>query len=273
MDTKIVLVFDGGDILWMNEWQYSKTKSEFFTFLYNEFRDLMPNIRSIHNRYFETSGNLFPLWGVTRGRTFSAMTEVYLELLERFKRKLGEDSDRFKEILGKRREHNKIIFELGDQPFNFHETEWLEEAKCAILELSKDERFVLCLLTSYDTNIWPDKAKHLGVEEFFGSRVLAIPSRKTKQDFISVSNYYGKLHNTRFIAIGNGESDILPALGISPSWRGIYIPHASSSPVFNNKEGVDVYTPPPMEDNRVLTLDSIKDLSSVDFEKLFLEEK
>ena len=271
MDTKIVLVFDGDDTLWPVEWQYSKAKAAFFDFLYEEFEDLMPELQCIVARYFQISRGLFSLWGVMRGRTFSAMTEMYLELREYFKKNLGEDSDRFKEILGKRREHNKIIFELGDQPFNFYKTYWWEEAKCAISELSKDDRFVLCLLTSYDTNIWPDKARHLGVEEVFESRVLVVPSRKTKQDFISVSKYYSKHHNTRFVAIGNGESDILPALEISPLWQGMYIPRSSSSPVFRDAKGADVYTPPPMDDDRVLTLESIKDLLSVDFKELFLE--
>jgi len=273
MYAKIVLVFDGDDTLWPVEWQYSKAKAAFFDFLYEEFTDLMPDLQFVVARYFQISRDLFPLWGVMRGRTFSAMTEAYLELLEYFKKKIGEDSDRFKEILRKRKEHNKRIFELGDQPFDFRKTHWLEEAKCSLSQLSNDERFVLCLLTSYDTNVWRDKAKHLGVEEFFGSRVLAIPTKKTKQDFITVSGYYRRLHGSKFIAVGNGESDILPALKISPLWRGVYIPHSSSSPVFSDKQGESIYTPPPMDNDRVLTLSSIRDLSSVDFEKLFPKKK
>ena len=85
MFTKIIFVFDGDDTLWPVEWQYSKAKAAFFNFLFEEFTDLMPEeLQCIVARYFQISRDLFPLWGVAKGRTFSAMTEMYLELLEHF---------------------------------------------------------------------------------------------------------------------------------------------------------------------------------------------
>ncbi len=258
----IVLVFDGDDTLWMNEWQYSKARADFFAFLYKEFGDLMPSFSLVSPRHFEIDHGLFPVWGIERGRVFTAMLKTYHELLEYFKNKASPR--RMAEILDKQKEHEKRIFEIGDQPFDFYDLKWVEGAEDVLEELIADGRFTLCLLTSYDSKVWRDRSKYLGVDRFF-SRIKTVSGRKTKQDFIDVSDYDKAFHRAKFCAIGNGESDIRPALEISPLWRGIYIPHASSSPVFQNKKGADIYIPPPIEDDRVLTLRSIKDLSSVDF--------
>lgn len=262
---KIVLVFDGDDTLWMNEWQYLKARADFFAFLYSEFGDLMPSFILLFPRYFEVDHGLFAVWGIERGRVFLAMQKVYRELLEYFRKKLGEESDRFRAIVGKQSEHEKRIFQIGDKPFDFYDIQWVDGAEGVLAGLKNDGRFTLCLLTSYDAKVWRDRSKYLGVDRFF-ERITTVSGRKTKQDFIEASDYYKAMHRARFCAIGNGASDILPALEISPLWRGIYIPHGSASPVFHNEKGADAYTPPPIKDDRVLTLRSIKDLSSVDFE-------
>jgi phosphoglycolate phosphatase-like HAD superfamily hydrolase len=265
MKTDVVLVFDGDDTLWMNEWQYSRARAVFFAFLYEEFGDLMPSLVRVFPHYFEIDHGLFPIWGIERGRVFTAMIKTYQELLEHFRKKLGEENERYKAIVGKKEEHEKRIFEIGDMPFDFYDMKWVDGAEDVLAELKRDDRFTLCLLTSYDAKVWRDRSKYLGVDRFF-EYVKVVSGRKTKLDFIEASDYYRAMHRARFCAIGNGESDIRPALEISPLWRGIYIPHASSSPVFQNKKGADIYMPPPIEDDRVLTLRSIRDLSSVDFE-------
>ncbi|MFY9457985.1 MAG: hypothetical protein WAP23_03630 [Candidatus Spechtbacterales bacterium] len=268
---KIVLVFDGDDTLWMNEWQYSKARADFFAFLYSEFGDLMPSFILLFPRYFEIDHGLFPVWGIERGRVFIAMQKVYRELLEYFRKKLGEENDRFRAIMEKQPEHEKRIFEIGDQPFEFYDLKWVEGAEKVLSELRNDDRFILCLLTSYDAKVWRDRSKFLGVEECFGDRIKTVSGRKTKQDFMDASRYQDELHHARFLAIGNGESDILPALEISPLWHGIYIPHGSASPVFHNKKGANIYIPPPMDNPRVITLSSIGELRLIDFENFCLK--
>ena len=265
MGGKFVLVFDGDDTLWMNEWQYSRARSLFFAFLYEEFRDLMPSLSILVPHYFEIKDALFRTWGIERGRVLVEMRKTYEELIEHFKKKLGEESERFKALLEKQEAHEKIIFEIADMPFDFYDMKWVDGAENVLFELKQDGRFALYLLTSYDARVWRDRSKYLGVDRFFEG-IKTVSGKKNKQDFLEASDYYKAMHRAKFCAIGNGESDILPALEISPLWRGIYIPHASSSPVFQNKKGADVYIPPPIENDRVLTLRSIKDLSSVDFE-------
>ena len=268
MDTNVVLVFDGDDTLWMNEWQYSKARAEFLSFLYTEFGDLMPSIALLMPRYFAIDHDLFSIWGIERGRVSRAMQIAYHELLEYFKAKTSPD--RMAEILEKQEEHEKLIFKLGDQPFDFYDMRWVEGAEEMLAELKEDGRFTLRLLTSYDAKVWRERSKYLGVDRFFDG-IKTVSGRKTKHDFVDVSDYWRTLHRSRFCAIGNGESDIHPALEISPLWYGIYIPHASSSPVFNNKQGADAYIPPPIDDKRVLNLCSIRDILSVDFDDFCLK--
>jgi len=268
MDTNVTLVFDGDDTLWTNEWQYSKSRAEFLSFLYTEFGDLMPSIALLMPRYFAIDHGLFSIWGIERGRVSRAMQIVYHELLEYFKEKAVPD--RMAEILKKQEKHEKRIFELGDQPFDFYDMSWVDGAEETLAELKEDERFTLRLLTSYDAKVWRERSKYLSVDRFFDG-IKTVSGRKTKHDFVDVSDYWRTLHRSRFCAIGNGESDIHPALEISPLWYGIYVPHASSSPVFNNKQGADAYIPPPIDDKRVLNLCSIRDILSVDFDDFCLK--
>lgn len=262
---KIVLVLDGDDTLWMNEWQYSKARANFFAFLYEEFGRWMPSLKRVPARYWEIDNELFAIWGIRRGRVFFGMQKVYHELLEYFKKKLSKDI--MAEILERQPEHEKIIYELGDQPFNFRDLTWVDGAQ-AVLQRLKEEGYTLCLLTSYDENIWPDRGAFLGVEKYFSKdRIRAVPGRKTEEDFIAVSGYDEDMSSdTLFCAIGNGETDILPALEISDKWRGIYIPYGSGSPLFNTEKGDDWFTPPPIEHPRVINLKSIAQLGAVDFE-------
>lgn len=268
---QIVLVFDGDDTCWMNVWQYYKAGADFFAFLYEEFRDLMPGLQPLFARYFEHDYGLFPLWGIERGRVFFGMLKTYEELLGHFKEKLGESNERFQEILRKKPEHEKRIYEIGDQPFDFYQMKWVDGAREILQEFQNGHQFTTCLLTSYDANVWRDRGKYLEADKYF-SRIRIVPSRKTSDDFIEVSGLNTAPPDTVFYAIGNAETDILPALEISDQWRGIYIPHCSSSPMFQAKKGDagDVYAPPAIDNPRVITIRSFAELRRVDFEKFLL---
>lgn len=265
---KIVLVFDGDDTCWMNNWQYARARATFFKFLFDEFQDLMPGFDVLFTRYFHNDWDeLAPVWGIQRGRVFLGMLKTYDELLNYFKQRLGGESERFKAILAKRNEHEKRIFEFGDMPFNFYETNWVEGLRELLSELKRDGRFMLCLLTSYDANVWRDRGKYLEADKYF-DRIKTVWSKKTAQDFIDVSGYAEAPKDTLFYTIGNSAStDILVALEISERWQGIYVPHPSSSPIFKTKQGEsdDPYIPPPLDHPRVITLRNILDLRLVDF--------
>lgn len=265
----IVLVFDGDDTLWMNERQYSKARADFLAFLCAIFGSAMPSLRVAIERLYKFDSDLYSLWGVQRGRVFFAMLHVYREILGYLRGRLSERQ--FQDILKKQREHEKRIYEIGDQPFNFHELEWLEFAQEVLGEFKRDPRITLCLLTSYDEALWPDRAEFLGVREYF-DRVLAVSATKTKENFIEVSGWRNKCPNTLFYAIGNGPKDILPALEISQQWHGIHIPFGLEAPIVRGEHGKDVYTPPPVGDPRVMTLRRIEELRMVDFERFCIRD-
>jgi len=89
-----------------------------------------------------------------------------------------------------------------------------------------------------------------------------------------VSGWGSHEPGTKFYAIGNGESDITPALEISDDWHGIYLPHGSTSAYFINEKSDDPYMPPSMNHPRVLTLDSIRQLRLINFDAFhYCEEK
>jgi phosphoglycolate phosphatase-like HAD superfamily hydrolase len=255
---KIILVFDGDDTCWHNIWQYEKARVKFFDFLYNEFKGGMPGLKFLVDRYYEIDHSLYPLWGIQRGRVFYAMYKTYCELAQH----LGLEVDP---------KHEKRIFEIGDMPFDFYETEWVDGLREILLNLKKDKRFTLCLLTSYDANVWRDRAKHLEIDKYFDN-VKTVWSRKSERDFIEVSGYCDeKHHNTLLYSIGNAaETDILTAVGISDRWRGLYVPHASSSPIFTTNKGEEPYMPPPLENERVITLKSVLELGDMDFDNFIL---
>lgn len=269
---RVVLVFDGDDTCWMNAWQYERARTIFLAFLYEEFSGLMPGLDFLFPRYKEIDNALFAVWGIQRGRVFFGMLKTYYELVDHFKRKLGEDNAEFKAILAKKPEHEKKIFEFGDMPFNFYEMHWVEGLEVLLNELKQDERFTLCLLTSYDANVWRDRGKYLEAEKYF-RRIKTVWKRKTKEDFITISDYVNEPPDTMFYTVGNAaQTDILTAVEISERWRGIYIPHASSSPIFTTEKGSEPYAPAPIDHPRVLTLGSILELQRVDFENFRLKE-
>ena len=274
-DKDSVLVFDGDDTCWPNEWYYSRARVHFLNFLYEEFEDLMPTYGRVKDRYHEIDRALFKIWGVERGVIFAGMQETYDGLVAWFGKKLGEDSERYQEILAKRREHIRMLHDFGDEPFDFSDLRWIAGVEETLSTLKATGRFSLCLLTSYDEKVWHYRKEHLGVDRFF-DQVTAIPDRKTSQDFIDATGWQEDESDVLFYAIGNGESDIKPALDVSPHWRGIYIPHASGSPVFHGEgqevEWEDSYTPPPIDDPRVITLERFGDLLRVDFENFRLKD-
>ena len=257
---KIVLVFDGDDTLWMNEWQYSKARADFYQFLYSEFRDMMPNMNSVNQRYNELEQELFNHWGVKRGKISMLMLKVYNGLLDYFEKKFGKECV---PDSSKRNEHERIIFEIGDQPFDFRQIKWVESAENVLEDLRSRADYRLCLLTSYDEKVWVDRSVYLGVSRYF-ENVLAIPRRKTGMDFVEAAGR-GAGGDAIFYAVGNGHSDILPALELK-KWHGIYIPHGSTSPMFYEHEGNNSYAPPPIDHPNVVTLHSIAELIDFDFE-------
>ncbi|OGZ59119.1 MAG: hypothetical protein A3B96_03725 [Candidatus Spechtbacteria bacterium RIFCSPHIGHO2_02_FULL_43_15b] len=260
---KIVLVFDADDTLWRTEWQYSKALADFFAYLYSEFRDITPNLNSLKQRFDEIDKKLFPEWGISRGRWYMAMREVYHEILSHIERKFGKE---YLPTENARIRQEKQIFDIGDQPFNFRGQKWKEHAADLLEELRGREGYSLCLLTCCDEIVWIEKSAFLGVDKYF-SNILVIPNRKTSADFVNVSGYgEGKNENILFYSIGNGASDILPALEISERWFGIHIPDRSTSPVFEKELGQDIYSSPRIEHPRVATLLSIAELKNFDFE-------
>ncbi|OHA48602.1 MAG: hypothetical protein A2806_00380 [Candidatus Terrybacteria bacterium RIFCSPHIGHO2_01_FULL_48_17] len=275
-----VLVFDADDTLWMNEWQYSKAFSEFYAYLYQTFGPYMPNFRALQTRFEEIDRMLFPVWGVRRGRVSEAMLETYHELRDYFKRGVsaGKRFPKADVVLWSPESAEKQtgiearIAQIGDRPFQYKHLRWLRFAQITLDEL-KQRGHTLCVLTSYDGTVWPKKAVYLEAMDYF-HHSLAIPAKKTAEDFIKVSGWGSHEPGTKFYAIGNGESDITPALEISDDWHGIYLPHGSTSAYFINEKSDDPYMPPSMNHPRVLTLDSIRQLRLINFDAFhYCEEK
>ena len=267
-----VLVFDADDTLWMNEWQYSRAFTEFFAYLYQQFGPYMPNVNAVKARFDEIDRSLFATWGVRQGRVATAMRETYLELLDYFKQGVsaGKHSAKADSILWspqcaqKRKEVEAKIAEIGNRPFQFKKLEWLRYAELTLNELAK-KGHETCVLTSYDETVWPRKAAYLGAIDYF-DRVRAVPAKKTADDFIAASNWGMHPPGTKYYTIGNGESDITPALTISDDWYGIYLPHGSTSAYFTNGKGQSPYVPPPMNHPQVITLTSIRQLRLMNFD-------
>lgn len=265
-----VLVFDADDTLWMNEWQYSKAFADFFAYLYSQFGNRMPNFHALKTRYDEIDRELFPICGVRRGRVAEAMRKTYEEVLQfvstrtvhaGFFGALEQDS---------REEQRRRIREIGDHPFSFQELRWVAFLERALDQIGRIDGNTLCLLTSYDEVVWKKKRRFLNIGRYFGRRVRAVPGKKTAEDFIAVSGYDWRPKGVKYYAIGNGTSDILPALEISDRWHGIYVPHGSTSALFENKKGESPYFPPPMDHLRVMNLRNILQIQSLCFEHFYL---
>jgi hypothetical protein len=91
------------------------------------------------------------------------------------------------------------------------------------------------------------------------SSVHITESSKTKNDFIRASGWTpdNDIRFDRWITVGNGESDIMPALTISPRWSGVCVPHGSRSKFFDNKEHAKDFMPPPFLHQRVVSLNNL----------------
>lgn len=92
-------------------------------------------------------------------------------------------------------------------------------------------------------------------------RVRTTEVAKIKEDFIAVSGWTPETDKAKnWFAVGNSESDIVPALEISGRWRGIYMPHGSTSAYFKHKDRFNGFMPFPSNDDRITTLQSLRDL-------------
>lgn len=222
-----VIVFDNDDTLMMNEWQYSEARAKFFAYLYRIFKDYTPNLHSLTDRFDEIEKEHFARWGIRRGRT----TESKLVLYEEVSTYAQQRGLVFSKKV--RARHLRHIAALGDLPFDYSRMQWRPGTE-RVLGMLKNEGHVLCLLTSYDSDVFPKKAAFLNIGRFFDpAHVRVIHGKKTPADFIAVSGWSEEREKQlRWFAVGNGESDIRPALDISERWMGIYVPHGSTSPLF-----------------------------------------
>lgn len=251
-----VFVFDGDDTFWMNEWQYSQATADFFSYLYSILGSKTPNLHYVRDRYYSIDGELFKEWGIKRGRVAEGMVLTYRDICKWVEW-------RFEENVYKK-EHEDRIRKIGDQPFDFTKLQWLPYVK-DVLSVLKSSGHILCFLSSYDKTLFPHKADFLGLNEFFiPDKMRLTEVKKTKEDFIAVSGWLKEndcLQN--WYAVGNGESDIRPALEISDNWRGIYIPHGSTSKYFQEGGQVNYFMPPRLDHPRVVTIRSMEELLSV----------
>jgi|SRR3989344_5312660 len=263
-----VLVFDADDTLWMNEYQYSQAYSEFFAYLYSQFKDCMPNLNAVKIRFDELDRALFPQWGVKRGRVAEAMVQAFSELLEYFRvvYPMRRPPFQARRALSPRRLERieAEIRKIGDKPFRFRKLRWIPNAAHVIWELGWYQGNGVALLTSYDEKVWPKKARRLFGDEMPFDRIRTVPGKKTKEDFVEVSGWGKHPDGIKFYAVGNGPSDLLPALEISDEWHAIYIPHGSTSAFFENHPGTNPYIPPPIDDPRVLTIQHIRQMRCID---------
>ena len=255
----VVAVFDADDTLWMNEGQYSQAVCRFFDYLYQALRNRVPTRGYLSERFQKIDGELFGTWGVKRGRLAKSMVRLYYEVLGWAKWRYGVN------LHDKRDE--RFIREIGDLPFDYELLDWLPEAK-ALLEKLKKAGWKLCLLTSYDNKVFPKRAKYMGLKEFFHpENTLAVEYKKTKEDFIAVSGWSPQSDkNQKWVAVGNADSDILPALDISENWYGVRVPHGSSSKYCEDKDSgkytdcpYPYFMPPPLVHPRALDLRSLSD--------------
>lgn len=252
-----VFVFDGDDTLWMLEWQYARAAVQFFDFLYTTFRSRTPHLHYLKNRFYEIDGEHFKTWGVKQGRLTQTMLRVYEEVSEWAERRFGGQFSPTEVEW-----HKLTIRLLGDSPFDYKKLQWLPEAR-AVLQQLRSQNQELCFLSAYDADVFPGKAEFLKLTEFFSPNRIGITQfRKTKDDFIAVSGWTPEKDSLHlWFAVGNGESDIRPALEISENWRGIYVPHGSTSALFKQRESTQRFDPPPLNHPRVATIRSLKELT------------
>ncbi len=240
-----VFVFDADDTLWMTEWQYSQAYANFFAYLYEILGDRMPNLHLVRERFFEIESQLYDTYGVKRGRVEEAMVQTYRKVCDSISWRFGEN------VLSEA--HETRIREIGDMPFDYTRLRYLPHVQETLSTL-KDAGARLCLLTSYDTNVFPHKAAHLGIERWFPrEHIRVVEHKKCTQDFITVSGWDSQSHpsDKQWYAVGNGESDIKPALLIAENWRGIHIPQGSTSAYFKEDSPARGFATAPLVHDRV----------------------
>jgi hypothetical protein len=222
----ICVVFDADDTLWMNGWQYDEANVEFFRYLFQIFRQRTPNLHYIYRRFFEIDGELFKTWGIKRGRVTESMIRTYREICQWVGWRFGVYfSDK------ETGQHNQEIRGIGDLPFDYTRLQWQPEAPWLLKKLNQ-MGCQLCLLTSYDAAVFPKRAEFMNIDSgqlFRPENIKVVEKKKTKEDFIEVSGWRPENARTLHIAVGNAESDILPALEIGENWWGIHIPHSTTS--------------------------------------------
>jgi phosphoglycolate phosphatase-like HAD superfamily hydrolase len=251
-----VYVFDGDDTLWMNEWQYSAAFAEFFNHLYVTFGSRMPNFTYVQGRYFEIDKDLFKTWGVRRGRVGKGMAQVYEEVCVYIENKYGEDL--------RSTAHLEQIARIADSPFAYKALRWIPGVS-ELLTTLRDKGHRICFLSSYDKVTFRGRAAFLHLHDVFSEQHVHITEfKKVKEDFVLASGWSPQAEREfdRWFAVGNGPSDFLPALEISDRWRGVYIPHGSTSQFFDQTGAVG-FMPPPLENPRVTTLKSLLELSKL----------
>lgn len=251
-----VIVFDNDDTLMMNEWQYSQAIERCFTYFYEIFRDFAPNRNALNARYIAIDKQNFAKWGIRRGRVAETKRMLYEEVCAYAERRGLKFSKKA------RAGHLSTIEAIGDLPFDYTKMRWRPGVERALGTLRKEGN-TLCLLTSYDGDVFPKKAEFMKIGRFFDpAHVRAIGGSKKKEDFVAVSGWTENADvDHEWFAVGNGESDIRPALEISSRWRGVYIPHGSTSPIFEDgkesnpwPEPLNHFMPPPIVHDRVKTV-------------------
>lgn len=277
------LVFDLHDTLVLLEARYSRAYLTCSLFFFQIFGDTIPNAGVIFGRLLDIDHALQEKWGVKCGRITQAMLDSYDEVSA-----CAAETSEFRFSPAEKKKHREEIGKIGNIPFENYDTlKWLPGVEKTLTQLKKDGH-KLCLLTSYDKKKWPEQKKFLGLERFFEQEhIRRIDGRKTPEDFIAVSGWSRQAEDDEseyWHAVGNGESDIRPALKISNQWRGLYIPRGSTSGYFSEKkkpneetlgkkpdngysEPICHYMPPrfeqPADDQRVETLKKFSEILDV----------
>lgn len=241
-------VFDNDDTLTETAAQYDQATVKLFAFIYEVFGSGAPDLHSLKDKYYEISASLFKEFGVRRGRVEREMLLTYYWVRNFVKNRFGTDPHR--------PEHLEIIHNLGDEPFHYWKLPWIPAARSVLGDL-KNRGNKLHLLTCYDKLLFPTRAEFLKLHELFEpENIRVIEFRKTPEDFKIVSGWTPEIDKDYdWVAIGNSESDINPALELSKSWRGILIPFGTTSAYVGKVK--------PNTNPRITTIDNIRDLYNV----------
>ncbi len=246
---KSVFVFDADDTLWPLGWLYDEAYLIFWLYLNRIFPGRMPCLINVFKNYFETDLHQSESTGVRSRRVADSMVAQYIHVC-------GYMSD-VHGIRAYNPEHEAKIRKIAKRPFNFRRLKWFDDARRTLTVL-KENGHKLCLLSSYDAAIFPFKNDFLNIWEFFDrANVFQTEFKKTKEDFIRASGWSKEREDdyVGWYTVGNGTSDMDPALEISDRWRGFCIPHMTTSPFF--KEATSSLVSPDVNNPRVINLNNI----------------